>query len=446
VALSIAGSDSSAGAGIQADLKSFSALGVYGCTVITAVTAQNTRTITAIEEISSDLIRKQIQSILTDIPPDAIKIGMVYNKKVIKTICDSLQDVKVPIVLDPVMSSGSGVNLLVDNDLQFYISKLIPLSTVITPNLMEAQKITGTKIKSEQNITECIKVLKEYGARSVVIKGGHFQKNEIIDYLWENQTNNFMKIKNSRIRNSRQIHGAGCNFSAAVTAFLARNLKISDACKLANKYVHSSIKTGLRLGKGLTINDPISSMYDGSLRYDVVQKLNYALSEIRNTNGLGVLIPETQSNLVFALPYASRLDEVAAVKGRVIKIDRQAKPACIIDFNASKHVGSAVLAYMSFNSEMRAAMNIKLDDKILSICKSHFEVANYDRSKEPIDVKRKEGTSIFWGIKKALSKNDKAEIIYHLGDFGKEPMIMVFASDPITVLHKIKKILRLYDK
>ena len=243
MALSIAGSDSSAGAGIQADLKSFSALGVYGCTVITAVTAQNTRTITAIEEISSDLIRKQIHSILTDIPPDAIKIGMVYNKKVIKTICDSLQDVKVPIVLDPVMSSGSGVNLLVDNDLQFYISKLIPLSTVITPNLMEAQKITGTKIKSEQNITECIKVLKEYGARSVVIKGGHFRKNEIIDYLWENQTNNFMKIKNRRIRNSLQIHGAGCNFSAAVTAFLARNLKISDACKLANKYVHSSIKT-----------------------------------------------------------------------------------------------------------------------------------------------------------------------------------------------------------
>ena len=202
----------------------------------------------------------------------------------------------------------------------------------------------------------------------------------------------------------------------------------------------------MRLGKGLTINDPISSMYDGSLRYDVVQKLNYALSEIRNTNGLGVLIPETQSNLVFALPYASRLDEVAAVKGRVIKIDMQAKPACIIDFNASKHVGSAVLAYMSFNSEMRAAMNIKLDDKILSICKSHFEVVNYDRSKEPIDVKRKEGTSIFWGIRKALSKNDKAEIIYHLGDFGKEPMIMVFASDPRTVLHKIKKILKLYDK
>src|SRR5512133_1298980 len=140
VALSIGGSDSSAGAGIQADLKSFSALGVYGCTVITAVTAQNTRTITAIEEIKSDLIRKQIHSILTDIPPDAIKIGMVYNKKVIKTICDSLQDVKVPIVLDPVMSSGSGVKLLVDNDLQFYISNLIPLSTVITPNLMEAQK------------------------------------------------------------------------------------------------------------------------------------------------------------------------------------------------------------------------------------------------------------------------------------------------------------------
>ena len=446
MALSIAGSDSSCGAGIQADLKSFSALGVYGCTVITAVTAQNTRTVTAIEEINSDLIRKQIQSVLTDIPPDAIKIGMVYNKRVIKTICDSLQNVTAPIVLDPVMSSGSGVKLLVDNDLEYYISNLIPLSTVITPNLIEAQKITGIKIKSEQDIKECIKILKAFGARSVVIKGGHFQKNKIIDFLWENDENKFMKIRNRRIKYALQIHGAGCNFSAAVTAFLAQNLKTVDACKLANKYVHSSIRTALKLGNGLIVNDPISSMYDSSLRYNVLLKLNEALDKICSLDGLGILIPETQSNLVFALPYAWKLHEVAGVKGRVIKIDRQAKPASIIDFNASKHVGSAVLAYMSVNIDMRSAMNIKLDDKILSICKSHFEVSNYERAEEPIDIKRKEGTSIFWGIKNALSRNDKADIIYHLGDLGKEPMIMVFAFDPIAVFHKIKKILKLYDK
>jgi hydroxymethylpyrimidine kinase/phosphomethylpyrimidine kinase len=446
VALSIAGSDSSSGAGIQADLKSFSALGVYGCTVITAVTAQNTRTIAAIEEISSDLIRNQIQSILTDIPPNAIKIGMVYNKKVIKTICDSLQNVRAPIVLDPVMSSGSGVKLLVDNDLQNYISNLIPLSTIITPNLTEAQKITGIKIRSEQDIRECIKVLKAYGAASVVIKGANFQKNKIIDFLWDNDKKSLIKIRNRRIKYALQIHGAGCNFSAAVTAFLAQNLKIVDACKLANKYVHSSIRTALKLGNGLIVNDPISSMYDSSLRYNVLRKLNDAISRVCSLDGLGVLIPETQSNLVFALPYARRLDEVAGVKGRVIKIERQVKPASIIDFNASKHVGSAVLAYMSVNSEMRSAMNIKFDDRIISICKSHFEVSSYERSEEPIDIKRKEGSSIFWGIKNALSRNDRADIIYHLGDFGKEPMVMVFALDPITVFHKVKKILKLYDK
>src|SRR5918911_1720763 len=140
VALSIAGSDSGAGAGIQADLKTFSALGVYGCTAITAITAQNTQEVSNILEIGVDMIRKQINSVMADIPPNAIKIGMVHSNNVIKSI-SKLLDSKRPIVLDPIVAAGSGAKLLLDNALEGFISKLIPISTLITPNLIEAEKL-----------------------------------------------------------------------------------------------------------------------------------------------------------------------------------------------------------------------------------------------------------------------------------------------------------------
>nr|MDQ3977863.1 hydroxymethylpyrimidine/phosphomethylpyrimidine kinase [Thermoproteota archaeon] len=141
VALSIAGSDSGAGAGIQADLKTFSALGVYGCTAITAITAQNTREVTSIFGLPNDIIRKQIRSIMSDIPPDAIKIGMVHRKEIIQSIYDSLMHTKIPIVLDPIFAAGSGSKLLLDNAFESFVSELVPIATLITPNLMEAEKL-----------------------------------------------------------------------------------------------------------------------------------------------------------------------------------------------------------------------------------------------------------------------------------------------------------------
>ena len=443
VALSIAGSDSGAGAGIQADLKTFTSLGVYGCTAITAVTAQNTQEVSSVFEVTPECITEQVRSVILDMPPDAIKIGMVYNKPNIETIRRVLKGSKVPVVLDPILSAGTGGKLLLPEAFESFKADLIPLSTIITPNRIEAQKITGIQIISRSDIARAARKIKNLGAKNVIIKGNHFEKKQVADILLTSD-GRLIEVSNSKL-SSEEMHGTGCNFSAAITAFLARNFSIIDAFKLANKYVRDSLQNALKIGKGLLVSNPASSMYDYASRYVVLKGLQWAIEDIETSDNFGILLPETQSNIAFALPDARELDHIAAIKGRIIKIGDTARSASsMVEFGASKHVGSALLAYMTVNRLVRSAMNIKYDEKIRKITKAFFKVSNYDRSKEPRHILKKEGMSIFWGIKYALAKNPEAEIIYHEGAIGKEPMCIIFASNPAEVVNKIRIILKRY--
>jgi hydroxymethylpyrimidine/phosphomethylpyrimidine kinase len=157
------------------------------------------------------------------------------------------------------------------------------------------------------------------------------------------------------------------------------------------------------------------------------------------------LIPETQTNFGYALPNASTTSDVAAVRGRIVKIGASAVPASYIEFGTSRHVASAIIALMSVQPQVRAAVNIRHDSKLVRICKSLFEISSYDRATEPARIKRKEGGTVNWGIRDALTKNPRAEVIYHEGDVGKEPMINVFGRRPKDVVEKIKRILKNYQ-
>ena len=441
VALSIAGSDSGAGAGIQADLKTFTTLGVYGCTAITAVTAQNTREVTGIFEIEPESVAKQIRSVIQDIPPDAIKIGMIYNKQNIQTISRELKRTHAPIVLDPILSASSGGQLLLPDALESFMTELIPLSTIITPNRLEAQKITGFKIVSLSDVFRATRKIKDLGAKNVIIKGNRTKKKKVADILMDSE-GKLIEISNTRL-SLEETHGTGCNFSAAITAYLAKGFTIIEACRLANKYVWDSFQDSLKVGKGLLVSNPAGSMYDYACKYIVMKELRVAIKEIEAFENFGKLIPETQSNIAFALPDAHELDDIAAIKGRFVRIDDSVTTASsIIEFGASKHVGSAILAYMTVNRLIRSAMNIKYDEKIRKIINSIFKVSNYDRMKEPGHIMKKEGMSIFWGIKCALAKCPEAEIIYHKGALGKEPMCIIFGSNPPEVVNKLRILLK----
>jgi hydroxymethylpyrimidine/phosphomethylpyrimidine kinase len=442
IALSIAGSDSSGGAGIQADLKTFSALGVYGCTAVTAVTAQNTKEVTEIFEISPSTVEQQIRSVMSDMPPKAIKIGMVYSSQIIEAVYRSIRYSKVPIVLDPILAAGTGAKLLRTDAYESFISKLMLWCRLVTPNRMEAEQLSGIKIKTETDAIEAAKKLKRMGPKNVIIKGGHFGSAHVTDILLDSKSK-LIKFTNPRLK-INESHGSGCNFSSAVTAYLAQGMAITEACKMANEYVHAAIRYTVTIGKGLPITNPLSPIHRDADRYATLAQLQHAVDQIKMIDGFYRLMPETQTNFVYAIFNAGDISDVAGVRGRIIKIDNSASPASYVKFGASKHVALAVLAYATVNPSFRSAINIKCDERLIKICRTLFPTGSYDRNSEPKKIKLRDGSSVSWGIATALSKNSKVEVIFHKGDVGKEPMMIVFGRNPGEVLDKIKRILQMY--
>lgn len=248
-ALTIAGSDSSGGAGIQADIKSFSANGVYGMSIITAITAQNTQGVFGIMDVTPEIIEKQIDVIFNDIEVDAIKIGMVSKIESIEAISNTLRKVEnLPqIVLDPVMVSKSGFKLLSNGAKNTLIEKLIPLSTLITPNLPEAEELLEREIVTIEDMKKAAIDIKKMGAKNVLIKGGHLE-GEATDLLYDGE--GFVIFEQDRI-NTKHTHGTGCTLSSAITANLAKGMDITNAVKAGKEYITGAIKNGFELGKGV---------------------------------------------------------------------------------------------------------------------------------------------------------------------------------------------------
>ena len=246
--LIIAGSDSSGGAGIQADIKTITALGSYAMTAITAITAQNTTGVKSIVPIHPKEISNQILFTVKDIKPNAIKIGMLHSAKVIETIIHSLKIIKIKkIVLDPVMVAKGGAKLIDYRAIKLLKEKLIKRVTLITPNIPEAELLTNTKIRNKEDMIFAAHKLLEIGAKNVLIKGGHLDSKTVQDIL---VTKSDIKIFNSKRHKTKNTHGTGCTLSSAITTFLSCGKPIKKSCELGIKYVNSGIKTNPKYGKG----------------------------------------------------------------------------------------------------------------------------------------------------------------------------------------------------
>tara|TARA_Y100000816_G_scaffold79910_1_gene54550 strand:- start:28 stop:840 length:813 start_codon:yes stop_codon:yes gene_type:complete len=246
--LIIAGSDSSGGAGIQADIKTVTALGSYAMTAITAVTSQNTTGVASIEAITPKEISRQIEFTSKDIKPDAIKIGMLHSTKVIKAILKSLNKIKVKkIILDPVMVAKGGTKLINDASVKILKSQLIKKVSMITPNIPEAEILTKIRISSSEDMVRAAKILIKFGAKNVLIKGGHLKSNIMVDvFLSKNEIKIF---KNKKI-NTKNTHGTGCTLSSAIATYYSCGKTLKKSCEMAIKYVNHSIGTRLKYGKG----------------------------------------------------------------------------------------------------------------------------------------------------------------------------------------------------
>lgn len=246
-ALTIAGSDSGAGAGIQADLKTFAALGVYGTSAITAITAQNTVGVTQVFALHPKLVGAQIDAVVNDIGAHALKTGMLANTVIIDTVAKKIRAHGLKnLVVDPVMVATSGDLLIEKSAVTALRSRLIPLAAVVTPNLPEAEELTGMRLRTSKEIEEAARRMIDMGTKTVVIKGGH-RKGPAVDLFYNGKK--FRVLSAPRIR-TKNTHGTGCTFSAAIAAYLAKGESVDQAVTLAKKYITEAIRKGFAVGSG----------------------------------------------------------------------------------------------------------------------------------------------------------------------------------------------------
>jgi len=267
-ALTIAGSDSGGGAGIQADLKTFAALRVYGSSVLTAVTAQNTHEVAAIAEVPDEVVIAQIDTVLEDIGADAIKTGMLSSSSIIQNAADRLQAWGIPhLVVDPVMVSKSGAPLLQPAAIAALKRDLLPLATLVTPNVAEAEVLSGRPVRSLADAHDAAKAIHALGPNIVIVKGGHLE-GPVVDLVYDGDT--FLPLEGERIR-TENTHGTGCTFSAAITALLAHGLDTMVAIRLAKRFIENALRHSYAVGEGHSpvnhfapLPDEIRAVVDGA--------------------------------------------------------------------------------------------------------------------------------------------------------------------------------------
>jgi len=424
--LSIGGSDPSSGAGIQSDVKTFSNLDAYGLTVVTTITSQNTRKVTSIEPVSIKSLNAQLDSILSDFHIDAIKIGMVYNSQIIKAVHSKIGKLKIPIVVDPIIKSTTGGVLLKKNALHDYKKMIIPLADIITPNKYEAKVLSGIS-----NIIKSAKKIQSMGAKCVIITGATVSNNQISDFILEENREYIISGKKIPITN----HGSGCNYSASITVSLAKGIRIHSAVKIAKDYVYQSIKNSIDIGKGFNITH--TDNLNGK------KELLDSINNFKQIKNIHKAIPECQTNFVFTKKNPRTIKDVLGISGRLVKSGKEIITAGEIVYGGSQHVATAVIHVNKKFPEIRSCLNIKYDTKIISKAKkSGFTILSYDRTDEPRRSKQRENSSISWGISNSL-KTKQPDIIYHRGDMGKEPIILIFGKNPQDVIRKVSR-LRLY--
>lgn len=254
-AMTIAGSDSGGGAGIQADLKTFAALGVYGTSTLTAITAQNTIGVTGVHEIPTDIIAAQIEAVITDIGADAVKTGMLSSSAIVEVVAQELKRHRVEaLVIDPVMVAKSGDPLLQKEAVEALRAELVPLAAVVTPNIPEAEVLTGLKITSQEDMRRAAEKIIQMGARGVVVKGGHLE-GPASDLFYDGSR--FQEFTALRI-DTKNTHGTGCTFASAIAAGLARGMNVIDSVAQAKEYVTEAIRHSFAIGQG---HGPLSHFY-----------------------------------------------------------------------------------------------------------------------------------------------------------------------------------------
>jgi hydroxymethylpyrimidine/phosphomethylpyrimidine kinase len=438
VLMTIGGSDSSGGAGIQADIKTFAALGFHGTSAITAATAQNTLGVREVYPLAPEAVAAQMEALFEDFDISAAKTGMLSSKEIISEVAGFFEENKIPLVVDPVMAAEAGGRLLEPQAVGHLCKRLIPLAQVVTPNIFEAEAITGIKVGDEKSALEAGVAIVEMGAEAAVVTGGHLEGSDVLV-----TTKGHFTIRGERVAGGN--HGVGCTYSAALTAFLAKGLDLEEAACAAKKFSAASVKKSINVGRGASPVNPLGEALERAERFAVITEVQEGIDLLLEEPAFRHLIPEVGSNLGMAISGASRTQDVAAVEGRMVKVGPRVKACGAIRFGASSHVARIILAAMSFDPETKAGMNIRYGPDVLDAIRTlGLTASSFSRDDEPSGSK-----TMSWGTAEAI-KSFRAgagfearsaarvtgpvpQVIWDRGGPGKEPMVRLLGTSAVEV-------------
>jgi hydroxymethylpyrimidine/phosphomethylpyrimidine kinase len=438
IALTIAGSDPTTGAGIQADLKTFTAIEVHGVTVLTCITVQNTKKVQQIFQIPDKLINNQIDVLLKDIKPDTIKTGMLYNAKIVRCVTNKIKEYQLKTIVDPIITSTSGDELCEKNYLSALKKDLIPKAFILTPNIIEASILADFQIKSINDMKNGCYELYKLGVKYVLIKGGHLKGEDVTDVLYDGEK--IYEFSLPRI-NKKNIHGTGCTLSALITGLLAKNYSVIESVKKSKLILWEMINNSYIIGRGADV----LNFYKKSIRdappylsknhFNVWLELKNSIHKVISFLS-AEYIPEVGMNFGYALSNAKKIEDICAIKGRIVNINNKPIRMGSLDFGITKHIGSIILASMSFNKNYRSALNIRYSPEIIEkYDELGFKIGSFNRVYEPKNA----GSTMEWGTKTVIKNlNFVPDVIYDKGDIGKEPMIRILGKNPKDVMNKVK--------
>jgi hydroxymethylpyrimidine kinase/phosphomethylpyrimidine kinase len=442
--VTIAGSDTGGGAGVQADLKTIATLGGHGMSVITALTAQNSLGVQSVYPIPLPVIEAQMDAIFSDMGADAAKTGMLWNSEVVELVAEKMKQYRVnKLVVDPLISATDNTPLLDAAGRDAMRQELLPLASLVTPNLAEAAALAGMAVRTPKEMKEAAKRIRGYGAEAVLVKGGHLEGNPV-DVLLDEE--GYTEFQSERIAVS-DVHGTGCVLSAAIATEMAKGASLQEAVQQGRTVTIASIQAALTIGKGRRFAHPHAYAAADGERYHLIEALGEAIDTLRGEVNIGGIIPEVCSNLGYALPFAQAKGAVAAFPGRIVRLNDTIATINAPVFGASQHIASIILAVMQHDPSFRSAMNIRYSPTILQACKKGgLRVLGFDRREEPPEVTKAEGRSLAWGVKRVLTDaGEVPDVIYDEGGWGKEAMIRVLGRDPAEVVQKVIEIKRRYD-
>ncbi|MBS4032463.1 MAG: bifunctional hydroxymethylpyrimidine kinase/phosphomethylpyrimidine kinase [Clostridiales bacterium] len=423
-ALTIAGSDSGGGAGIQTDLKTFTALGVYGTSVITALTAQNTLGVHGIHTVPEDFIARQLEAVLSDIPVQAAKTGMLGDSATISVVAEMLTKYRIlNLVVDPVMIAQSGDRLLQEDSVDVLRNKLLPLSLIATPNLPEAGFLLDREITNVSEMETAAKEIRLLGPRCVLVKGGHLPGEEMVDVFYDGNSYHHLTAKKIDTKNT---HGTGCTYAAAITAHLARGLTPLEAVQLAKHFITDAISHGICVGAGYGPTNPIGSLLRELETSRVIEGLRTVLEQLMQSPGVSNLLAEGETNLFYALEDAITLSDIASYSAPLLRSQGKIEALGAPVFDSAHPVAPILLAARQTNSRIRLMINLRFSEEIIAAAQA-MDWSIVEFTETPL-----------------FNSSDIPSILYDRGTSDRPPQIFLFASTPTDLADKTATLARCF--